>query len=233
MTCEEAKNLMVGYLFGTLAAEEKGALEAHLQDCSACREEMQKLRETVSVLQKWEDVHPKQRIVFVQPSPQKSGFPEKIKAFLSISHPVRWATALAVFVFILFGLSRTQLSYQNGHLNFAFGRSLENQQVALSESLPILQQYHVETLNAVSQLIKRNAVQQQQNLLLAIDHLNQQWYQQRQNDLRLIATGFQALKAENENRALQTNQLVQWLTQHQGLASPVHSQKIERGKNEK
>ena len=230
MTCEEAKNLMADYLFGTLESEKKAALEAHLQDCSACREEIRELQETAAVLQKWEDVHPKQRIVFVEPLPQRSGFLEKMRAFLSIPHPVRWAVALAVFVFILFGISRTQISYRNGQFDFALGESLRKNQIVASNLMPILQQYHVETLNAVSQLIKQNANLQQQNLLLAIDHLNQQWYQQRQSDFRLIATGFQALKAENENRALQTNQLVQWLIQQQGSANPVHSQKIEQRK---
>ena len=228
MTCEEAKNLMADYLFGTLESEKNAALEAHLQDCSACREEIRELQETAAVLRKWENVHPKQRIVFVEPPAQRSGFLEKMRAFLSIPHPVRWAVALAVFVFILFGISRTQISYRNGQFDFALGESLRKNQIVASNLMPILQQYHVETLNAVSQLIKQNANLQQQNLLLAIDHLNQQWYQQRQSDFRLIATGFQALKAENENRALQTNQLVQWLIQQQGSANPVHSQKIER-----
>ncbi len=227
MTCEEVKLLWSDFLLGDLDEEQKAQVEEHLQTCSACQREFQEFKETLTVLKQWPDVEPARQLVFV-PNVSRSGRSTRE----NWRQPVRWAAAFGVVILLVLGLTRTEFSYKNGRFQFAFGQSSSEKKSGELNWKPLLSQYAKETTATVSQLIQASEARQQKNLIWAVEKLNQQWYQQRQDDLRLIATGFQALKAENENRALQTNRLVQWLIQQKGNALPVHSQKLEWRKNE-
>ena len=229
MTCDEVKSLWGDYLLDELPSDQSKRVKEHIQTCQACRAEFLELKETIHLLGHWPDVEPSQKLLFVPAlTTQSRTIREKWLSFWEDwRQPIRWAAAFGVVILLILGLSKTELSYKNGHFQFAFGRSVSERKAVEPNWEPILNRYQAETVAAVSQLIQASEMRQQKNLLLAIDHLNQQWYQQRQNDLRLIATGFQALKAESENRTLQTSRLVQWLVQQQEAFNPVHSQKIE------
>ncbi len=232
MTCEEMKTLWGDYLLGALPPKQQEMVETHLKSCKACQAELQEFRKTLALMQGWPDVEPAQRLIFVP----ATGATEPVlrrkwqQFWQNWRQAVRWAVAFGVVALLILGVSRTQFSYKDGDLEVAFGRPLFEKNSGELPLPSLVEHYQTETVAAVAQLIQASEERQQQNLLLAIDHLNQQWYQQRQSDFKLIATGFQALKAESENRALQTNQLVQWLIQQQGSANPVHLQKIGRRK---
>ncbi len=228
MTCDEVKKLLPDYLFGELRTEQRASVEAHLRQCSACAKEAQTLRETVTALRKWEDISASRRLVFVEASREKRTLPAKIRSFFASSNPVRWAAVAAFLLLLLYGFSRSEISYQNGHWRFAFGPQPEARPNPSAQVLAALRDSQTQTLKTVATLLEENARRQQQNLLLALDHLNQQWQQQRQNDLRFMAMGFQTVKLENENRLQQTNRLVEWLLRQQETTQPIPLQKVQR-----
>ncbi|NOY78781.1 MAG: hypothetical protein GXO76_13035 [Calditrichaeota bacterium] len=227
MTCEEMKSLWGDYLLGDVSPEQKNRLEEHLQTCKACQADFQEFKETLKVLGHWPDVDPAQKWVFVPAlATQSPTIREKWWSFWeNWRQPVRWAAAFGVVILLILGISKTELSYKNGRFQFAFGQPVSEGKITEPNWEPILDRYQAKTAAVVSQLIQASEARQQKNLLLVVDRLNQQWYRQRQNDLSLIATGFQALKAESENRAMETSRLVQWLGQRQETANPIHSQK--------
>jgi hypothetical protein len=54
MNCAQAQNLLPGLLYQDLRSEEKGALEKHIAECSACRREYATLREVHKLLDRVE-----------------------------------------------------------------------------------------------------------------------------------------------------------------------------------
>jgi len=54
MNCHEARGLLSGWLDEALTAEERTRLGAHLEQCSDCRRELDRLTQTVSLLQRVE-----------------------------------------------------------------------------------------------------------------------------------------------------------------------------------
>jgi predicted anti-sigma-YlaC factor YlaD len=50
MTCQELVELVSDYLEGALSAADAARFDAHLADCRHCREYLEQLRVTVSVL---------------------------------------------------------------------------------------------------------------------------------------------------------------------------------------
>jgi anti-sigma factor RsiW len=50
MNCKELVELVTGYLEGTLPADDRLRLEAHLGECPYCVEYVEQMRQTVSVL---------------------------------------------------------------------------------------------------------------------------------------------------------------------------------------
>ncbi|MBN1125314.1 MAG: zf-HC2 domain-containing protein, partial [Sedimentisphaerales bacterium] len=49
MTCNDYKDLLMGYLDGELSEGQKQELEKHLQTCSACREELESFRKLIAI----------------------------------------------------------------------------------------------------------------------------------------------------------------------------------------
>ena len=45
MSCEEFKPMITGYMDGELSAEQRQQMESHLQSCSGCKEELEKLQQ--------------------------------------------------------------------------------------------------------------------------------------------------------------------------------------------
>lgn len=56
MTCQEIQDLLSPYLDGEVTSLEKQAVEKHIRLCAACRQELNDLKEVISVMQSLKDV---------------------------------------------------------------------------------------------------------------------------------------------------------------------------------
>ena len=62
MTCENYKNLLMGYLDEELSDDEKRQLEEHLKECSMCTAELQEFRKLKKITDEVNLVEPEDRI---------------------------------------------------------------------------------------------------------------------------------------------------------------------------
>ncbi len=129
------------YALGTLTGSERAALEAHLRDCSSCREELERLRGDMALLA-FSTAGPrpparsKERLLAAiakEPKlvPQKKGKERKWVWW----GPLEWAAAVAVIV-VVFLLVR-----QNNHLRDRLARAeadAAGQQTQLQEAKQLL-----------------------------------------------------------------------------------------------
>ena len=105
MTHLELENLASEYLEGQLDAARRVQVEAHLADCSACRELMADLRHTLEICRSAEELEPApwliSKIMLATVGERKPTFREKIAAFFrpSVQPRVAYAVAMAIFSF--------------------------------------------------------------------------------------------------------------------------------------
>ena len=123
--CGRMRNELAGYLYGELALDARTLLEAHLEGCNACREELSGLRETQALLGRWEtppaNDDPRELAAAIvaragQALPRLAVQPRRARL-------VRWSALLcgaaAALMFTLSVLG-TQVSIENGHLQLTF-----------------------------------------------------------------------------------------------------------------
>jgi anti-sigma factor RsiW len=85
MTCRESRERLSELLDEVLPARERALVEAHLADCPECRRELERLRATVSLLQR------------VEPVRAPAGFVDRVMAGV---RPVPWYRRLAAWIFL-------------------------------------------------------------------------------------------------------------------------------------
>ena len=123
MTHLELENLTSEYLEGQLNAARRVQVEAHLADCSACRELMADLRHTLEICRSAEELEPApwliSKIMLATVGERKPTFREKIAAFFrpSVQPRVAYAVAMAIFSFSIIvnaaGLNLRNLTLQD------------------------------------------------------------------------------------------------------------------------
>src|SRR5216684_3490990 len=85
MTCHESRERLSELLDEVLPAPERAEVDAHLADCPECRRELERLRATVSLLQR------------VEPVRAPAGFVDRVMAAV---RPVPWYRRLAAWIFL-------------------------------------------------------------------------------------------------------------------------------------
>jgi len=85
MTCHESRERLSELLDEVLPARELALVDAHLADCPECRRELERLRATVSLLQR------------VEPVRAPAGFVDRVMAAV---RPVPWYRRLAAWIFL-------------------------------------------------------------------------------------------------------------------------------------
>jgi hypothetical protein len=85
MTCHESRERLSQLLDEVLPARDRALVEAHLADCPECRRELERLRATVSLLQR------------VEPVRAPVGFVDRVMAAV---RPVPWYRRLAAWIFL-------------------------------------------------------------------------------------------------------------------------------------
>ena len=211
MNCEDIKTLLVDYLYNELEDDNAKILEQHLKKCKTCKEELASLKNTSNVLQQWQDIDPKLKLVFVQ---------EK-KSFFSLLNPkLNWkpgkfqkfgfglAIGLASLLVVL-ALTNTRISVKNG--NFELSASLFSRPVQPStEMAPIteaaLTEFQMQNIALFERLIRENEELRQAEIARKFADLVRTGDYQRNADLRLLGKGFDEVQLNTIRRLERTDQ---------------------------
>ena len=132
MNCDDIRPALLDYVMEEVPAQDRAAISRHLETCSACSEEVGKVRQTLGVLahgEVVEDIPQKIRIVA-----------EPANRWLEFwRNPARLAFAggaLACIAIAILALARTTISYQDDNFEIAFGAAAASLQSPAAAPLP-------------------------------------------------------------------------------------------------
>lgn len=112
MRCDEIKESLVEILYDECGtSSEHVALREHLRTCTACRKELEELRQTQKIIQLWKDE-----------SPIRSTAIARRKAFLPQTlrwKPLRYAAVAAMALMAFLALANTHISWNRDGFSFS------------------------------------------------------------------------------------------------------------------
>ena len=132
MNCREIRPALLEYVMEEVPAQDRAAISRHLETCSACSEEVGRVRQTLGVLAQSaaaEDIPQKIRIV-AEPVNRWVDF-WRAPARLAFA-----AGALACVAIASLALARAAISYQDGKFEIAFGAAAASGQSPAAAPLP-------------------------------------------------------------------------------------------------
>lgn len=216
MTCEEAKKYFMDYLYQEIDDEHQELVEAHLNACNACRDEIAALKSTSDILQSYEALDPKLNLIFVKESRtvwQK--LREKVRDYVSSGE--HWGRRLAyglAIILIVFSLINMEISWENGH--FSLKTSLwphaekeQAQQSAITKNNLI--EFQKDQILLMNQLIEASEAKQRRELILTLADFTQELEHRRQSDLMLVGTSMEQLQLQTNQRLQLTNESINGL----------------------
>ncbi|MFQ5707210.1 MAG: zf-HC2 domain-containing protein [bacterium] len=220
MKCNMSKEQLMGYLYQEMAPSELDAFEAHLSQCSGCKKELQRLKQTSRLLSLWPDEESNMNVIFTQ------GGPGTGESWLT-KWPVRagWprfafglAAAFSVLL-VLLSLVNFEATYESG--NFRVQLSLlprrHGTPVAFEDSLatPVTRgqfnAWRKQSLQLMQEVVQDSELRQRRQLQLALKEYDQKMDMQRLRDLQLVGKGLEVFQSSNESRFRQTDQILEHL----------------------
>ncbi|MCA9732630.1 MAG: zf-HC2 domain-containing protein [Deferribacteres bacterium] len=204
MKCDNAKLLLMDYLYEELDDAPKRELEHHLKTCTDCAAESKSLQQTHKLFASLPEVEPEERIIFSD-LPGKSwlkGFHFELPR-LSFAR-IGYAAGLAFLILVaVVSLANMELKYdQQG---FALRMSLFPQKT--QQLTPEMQEALVAKLREENQAILASYLQDEhlrneKKLETMMASYSQQLERQRQYDMQVIGRGLDAVR-ESQNSQYQ------------------------------
>jgi hypothetical protein len=192
---------LVSYLYGEATAEETDRLEAHLTECTACKQELHSFERVRGMLQQWQlDDLPVVRVVAGRPSSERSmlGVLRELFALTPVWAKALGALAMAMLVLAVIGsdvsIGRNGFSF---HADL-FRRDRTAQPISLTEANNSeaangsnLELVRAEVKSMVNQLIAASERQQKDEMKAQLVSLEAQLQNMHSTDLAKIATRIQ------------------------------------------
>jgi hypothetical protein len=214
------------YLYEELSESDAKILEQHLKKCKSCKEELVSLKNTSNVLQQWEDIDPKLKLVFVQEkktllnlfNPKLNWKPGKLQKF-----GFGLAMGLASLLIVM-ALANTRVSIKNG--NFELSASLFSRQSQPSaEMAPVteaaLTEFQIQNIALFERLIQESEERRRAELARTFTELARSVDYQRNADMRLLGQGFDEVQYNTIQRLERTDQklndLLHYLSQQENI----------------
>ena len=219
MTKDEARELLIDYMYGELDIDTQQKLELVIQHYPDLKKEFDGLMETREVLQQMPVEQPEGRIMIMEPRSTYSSFKYWLENMLSVLTPKatfsRYSLALASFVFLfaLTGrLTNLNIDYQNNGFSLSFGEQLPQEIGYTADQVELLinqvqadnAQLVAEIVQAAQEQQKEQEFQFQQTLASFAEYLDEQ----RTSDLKLIDYSLTNLEETTYNRFYQTDQML-------------------------
>lgn len=215
MKCEFSREKLIGFVYEELPSDEKGEVEAHLTTCAACREEVQQLAQTTRLLRAAPDEVPELNLRFVaEPTRQRSWLGKVV------SRPVGIAFAAGtVAVLLLLALFNFEASYTDGKLSVKmslFARQSPpvtpiEPDSAKFVTQPQFEAWQEEHVQFVQTMLADLEARQRRESRLLLTELVEDIERQRQQDLRVVGRGLEAVQLSNENRFRRTSAVLNQL----------------------
>lgn len=217
MTKDEARILLMDYLYGELDNEQSRELELFLQNDEELKKEFEELNGTRSILKHLPVQNPAEQLVIMEPNTEtetnrESWWAKLTTLFLPQSAFGRSGFALATFVFLFFmmgAFTDMNISTVDGGFNVSFGEQAPVQTGYTAAQLEMIitqvQQENAEMINEyVLAAQEQQELQFQQTLSTFAEFIDIQ----RESDLELFNYGLTSLEETTYNRFRQTDQVL-------------------------
>ena len=230
MDCEQVKPGLLEYLLEETPPAQRGDTERHLRSCHSCSEELNALRQTLSLVARAEQVEeiPRNVRIVAEPVSRWRGF---------WLNPARLAFAgggLLCFALALLALFRTTIVYQEGSVRVAFGApalAIPAPATVIPAAIhqtatPQLSEAQVQRmiLDALAREVARIQTQQQGSSAQLAKTVSQELDEKWQRDLREMGANlriFQSAQTLMWKEQVQNQQLVSTLMQQSGMTAPA------------
>ena len=197
----EMHEALVSYLYKEATAEETRSVEAHLNRCAACKEELHSFERVRGMLQQWQlDDLPVVRVVAEREAGGRSML-ALIKELLSVT-PI-WAKALGAVAMALFVLAVIGTDFSAGRDGVSFradlfrrgqtGQAVEGTNTASPNAN--IEQMRAEVKSLVNQLIAESERQQRDEIKAQLVILESQLQNMHSADLSRLAARIQEQQA--------------------------------------
>ena len=225
MKCDNIHPLIIDFLYDEISEENKKILQIHLKKCDNCRKEVESLKNTSKILQRWEDVEPDFNLVMVT---EKVGWIENIKErlqkFLPKSRKIGYGLAYGfIGIFLLLALANTEISYQQGNFKMRMALFSKQSKQNQNKANEILSNQFVEKLQQenyylMKTMIEQSEARQRKQWQSSLVQFNQNLEQKRIQDLNLIGSGLSDFEKNTYKRIQRIDNSLYELIQ------PVNSQ---------
>lgn len=217
MTKEEARILLMDYMYGELEADQAKELELFISQHDDLKQELEELTETRSMLQHLPVQSPQEQLVIMEPSAEtntrSSDWWERFKTALSPQAGfARTSFAIAgfVFLFVITGaLTNMNVSIGDKGFSMTFGEQ-PAAQVGYTPSQVelIINQVQKENAQLVNQIVLAAQEQQEEQFQQTLATFAQYIDDQRATDLELMNYSLSSLEETTYNRFRQTDQVL-------------------------
>jgi hypothetical protein len=209
MKCNEIKNKMMEFLFNELSEDENKLIKNHIKSCKECSAELESFNSTVKAMEKWPEIEPEEKMVFVAP---KTGLIENVKKLFQSKSKrpgvLRWTGRLAVAAIVLAILVfRSEISYYEGQFSLKIG---SNQETTLPTSSPEMVNEIKKLQNDIfyiQQMLAESNKQNRELVLTGLQQLSRKMDDQRVEDLVLLGQKIQRVEKSNLYNIEQTKSL--------------------------
>lgn len=209
MNCKEI--ILLDYLFEETEKNQRKKIDLHLSSCRTCSAELEELRSTVKVMNKWDGIEPKREMVFISP---KENLFQKLSKLFSFgsqkSGALRWAGRLIVATAILAILIfRTEIRYSGGQFSLTIGSDNKTELTALSPEVMTVLNKIQEDMYYMQRMVAAGDERNRKMFISGIGQLSQQIDQQRKVDLDYVGQNIQHLRNTNMYNFDRTNSLLE------------------------
>lgn len=214
MNKEEARLLLMDYMYGELDESKKSELIDFINRHDDLKQEFEELTETQSFLHHLPVQDPAEQLIIMEPSKgSNEGFWQSLLTALTPKHAFAQASfgiAVLAFVFIVTGaITGLNVSYTDSGVQLGFGEiPAAEKTFSATQVEQIVQQIQRDNVALVQQVVAD--AQEQQNIQLqdAFSSFASYLEDQRTNDLKLINTGLINLQENTSDRFRQNEQVL-------------------------
>jgi len=211
MNCKKMEEVLVDLIYDEVSKKDEELAKYHLLSCRSCAKKYSKLKETTTALARWTEEQPEMNLLFIEEKvPLIERLMGKLDQFGITPQRFVLGAFASIFILVLFmGIMRTDAAYHNGKWEITFGDKekrdeFRNENAVLSE-FKKLQQENLVLMNTILLNSERRLREENMN---SVSILANEFANQRQQDLFLIGNSINKLAQRNQDRQVQTNQLL-------------------------
>ena len=211
MNCKKMEEVLVDLIYNEVNKKEEELAKYHLLSCRSCTQKFNKLKETTTALARWTEEQPEMNLLFIEEKvPLIERLIGKINQFGITPQRFVIGAFTTIFILVLFtGIIRTDAVYHDGNWEISFGSELKRDQLrndnAVLAEFKKLQKENLVLMNTILLNSERRLREENMN---SVNILANEFANQRQQDLFLIGNSINKLAQRNQDRQVQTNQLL-------------------------